>query len=161
MHNDKKFLLKGSVVFFSSQIIITHDKQGPVHQIHLVVASYSSHCIVFSVKIRSFYKNTFLQCKLLQPKALSYLSSLLGWVQIMMWLTVFKPLPRRSLIVTIALHQQNVWNDEPSQQHSSIAHPEKHSLDFRNVLSSFLFIILQNHILGEGRHCCSLQGNPV
>lgn len=59
------------------QIIITHDKQGLVYPIYLFVASYSSHCIWFEVKMKSFYKNSFLQCKLLQPKALSHLSSLL------------------------------------------------------------------------------------
>lgn len=39
-------LLKGSVVSCLSLVTATQDKQGPVYQIYLSVASYSSHCIV-------------------------------------------------------------------------------------------------------------------
>lgn len=71
--------LKGSAVSLSFQRIITHDKQGPVYQIYLVVASYSSHCIVFPVKINSFYKNTlflfFCSVNFCNQKALSQLAS--------------------------------------------------------------------------------------
>lgn len=66
----KTVLLKGSVVSYFLQIINVVNKAQYIK--YTLLWLHIAHYIVFQVKIKSFYKNTFLLCKRLQPKALSY-----------------------------------------------------------------------------------------